>query len=75
MRQGALVATVGISTGLLVGLAAARSLRSILFGVSISDPLTLAFAAAVLATTIMVACYLPARRASTVDPARTLAQQ
>jgi putative ABC transport system permease protein len=75
MRQGATIACVGTVLGLAAGLAAARSLASILFGVSASDPATLALAAGSLIVTTMAACYLPARRASLVDPARTLAEQ
>jgi putative ABC transport system permease protein len=74
MRHSAAVTLAGMGAGLLIGLIAARSLRSILFGVSETDPVTLAIATAVLGVTTLVACWLPARRASTVDPARTLAQ-
>jgi putative ABC transport system permease protein len=74
MRQGALVGGLGIGAGLLIGLAATRSLRSVLFGVSATDPLTLLVATAVLLLTTLLACYIPARRASAVDPARTLSQ-
>jgi predicted permease len=74
MRQGALVGGLGIGAGLLIGLAATRSLRSVLFGVSAADPLTLLVATAVLVLTTLLACYIPARRASAVDPARTLSQ-
>jgi putative ABC transport system permease protein len=74
MRDGALIAAGGTIAGLLIGLAATRSLASILYGVSASDPATLSVAAGVLVATIMAACYLPARRAASVDPARTLAE-
>jgi hypothetical protein len=74
MREGALIAAAGTIAGLLIGLAATRSLASILYGVSASDPATLGVAAGVLVATIMAACYLPARRAASVDPARTLAE-
>lgn len=74
MREGALIAAGGTIAGLLIGLAATRSLASILYGVSASDPATLGVAACVLIATIMAACYLPARRAASVDPARTLAE-
>jgi putative ABC transport system permease protein len=74
MREGVLIAAGGTIAGLLIGLAATRSLTSILYGVSASDPATLAVAATVLMATIMAACYLPARRAASVDPARTLAE-
>jgi putative ABC transport system permease protein len=44
----------------------------VLFGVPPSDPWSMAAAAALLGVTAMAACYLPARRAARVDPARTL---
>jgi ABC-type antimicrobial peptide transport system permease subunit len=75
MREGTGIAVAGAVFGLIVGLVAARSLTSILFGISPSDPTTLAVSAAILVVTTMAACYLPARRASQVDPARTLAEQ
>jgi ABC-type antimicrobial peptide transport system permease subunit len=75
MRQGAFIAGVGTSAGLLIGLAAARSLNSILYGVRPSDPATMASATTVLVAAILLACYIPARRAAAVDPARTLAEQ
>jgi putative ABC transport system permease protein len=74
MREGAFIAASGTVAGLLIGLAATRSLASILYGVSTSDPATLGVAASVLVATIMAACYLPARRAASVDPARTLVE-
>ena len=66
---------IGTAAGLAIGLVAARSLRSILYGVSTADPLILLGAAALLAGTAMVACFLPARRAVAVDPARTLTEE
>jgi len=75
MRQGVEIAAVGTGIGLAGGLIAARSLGSILYGISASDPITLSLAAAVLVVTTMASCYLPARRAARVDPARTLAEQ
>jgi putative ABC transport system permease protein len=74
MRQGAMIAAVGTVLGLAAGVAAARSLGGLLYEVAAWDPTTLAVAAAVLIATIMAACYLPARRAALVDPARTLAE-
>jgi putative ABC transport system permease protein len=75
MRHGAVIAGLGAVIGLAAGLAAARLLNSILYGISASDPLTLAGAAVLLIVTTMAACYLPARRASHIDPARTLSEQ
>ena len=75
MRQGAGIAAFGALIGLAAGLMAARSLASMLFGVSAADPVTLGLAPLVLVVTTMAACYLPARRAAAIDPARTLADQ
>ena len=66
---------VGTVVGLVTGLVTTRFLSSILYGVSGSDPLTLSAAVVLLVITIMLACYLPARRAASVDPAKTLAEQ
>jgi putative ABC transport system permease protein len=73
MRQGAVIAGGGTALGLVAGVAAARSLGALLYGTSTADPLTLAGASAALVATIMLACYVPARRAASIDPARTLA--
>jgi putative ABC transport system permease protein len=73
MRQGAVMTAAGLAIGLGAGLILARSLAVILYGVSASDPATLGGALAILAAATMAACYLPARRASRVDAARTLA--
>jgi predicted permease len=75
MRQGALMTAVGLAAGAGVALASARALSSILFDVPPWDPITLASAALLLVTTAMAACYLPARRAAAIDPARTLAAE
>jgi putative ABC transport system permease protein len=61
-----------VITGVLIGFAAAllvgRFLSRMLYGVSASDPLSVAGAAAVLLVIALLACYLPARWASRVDP-------
>ena len=75
LQQGALIAAVGTVVGLATGLATTRFLSSILYGVKGTDPLTLTGAVVLLVITIMLACYVPARRAASVDPARTLADQ
>jgi len=75
MRQGAAIAALGTVLGLAASLVASRSLAAILFGVSTSDPATLAVSAGALIAATVAACYGPARRAVRVDPARTLADQ
>jgi putative ABC transport system permease protein len=75
MRQGAAIAACGTVLGLAASLVASRSLAAILFGVSTSDPATLAVSAGALIAATVAACYGPARRAVRVDPARTLADQ
>jgi predicted permease len=72
MREGGMITAVGIVTGLGAGLLAARSLAAVLYGVPTGDPFSLSAAALVLALTGLGACYIPARRASRIDPARTL---
>ena len=72
LRQGLSLTVIGLGLGLLVALAAAQSLASILYGVTAADPPTLVAACTVLALVTLTACYLPARRAARVDPARTL---
>jgi putative ABC transport system permease protein len=75
MRQGAAIASLGTALGLAASLVASRSLAAILFGVSTSDPATLAVSAGALIGATAAACYGPARQAVRVDPARTLADQ
>ena len=75
MRQGAIITVAGLAGGLAVGLAAARALSSILFDVPPWDPTTLALSALLLVLTALAACYLPARRAAAIDPAKTLAAE
>ena len=64
MRLGA----AGLAMGIAGALAVTRVLDSLLFGVSASDPLTFATVSAALITVLVLAAYLPARRATRVDP-------
>ena len=75
LRQGAMIAAIGTVVGLATGLGTTRFLSSIMYGVRGTDPLTLSAAVVLLVITIMLACYVPARRAASVDPAKTLAEQ
>jgi ABC-type antimicrobial peptide transport system permease subunit len=68
LRRTLMVASAGLVIGVLGALAAARQLGALLHGVSPSDPVVLSAAAAVLLATALAAGYLPARRASRIDP-------
>jgi ABC-type antimicrobial peptide transport system permease subunit len=68
VREGLLLTFVGIGIGLAVALALTRFLNSLLYGMSATDPLTFAGVSILLAAVALAACYLPARRATKVDP-------
>jgi putative ABC transport system permease protein len=66
--HGMLLASIGVVIGVAGGLAVTRVMRSLLFGVKPWDPLMFALTAILLSVVALLACYLPARRASRVDP-------
>jgi len=66
--EGGRLAGLGLGLGLIAALAFTRLMASMLYGVKPSDPLSLGVAAALLAVVAFAACYLPARRATRVDP-------
>jgi putative ABC transport system permease protein len=70
--EGMKVALVGVAIGLAGGLALGRFLSSLVFGITVRDPLTFAAVAVVLSGVALAACILPARRASRVDPMEAL---
>jgi predicted permease len=72
LRYGLTLTSVGVATGLGVAAALMRVMRSLLFEVRPVDPLTYASVPVVLLAVALLACYLPARRASQMDPAATL---
>jgi len=72
LRQGAILAGLGIISGLGASLALTRALSSFLFGVTATDPLTFAAVAVLLLVVALLACYLPARRAMQTDPLTAL---
>jgi len=66
--QGMALTLIGVGLGLAGALAVTRLMSSLLFGVSASDPITFVGVAALLSAVAMLACYLPARRATQVHP-------
>jgi putative ABC transport system permease protein len=72
VRSGVHLALVGVAIGAVGALAATRVLSATLFGVSPTDPVVFGGTALVLLATALVASYLPARRAASLDPVRAL---
>jgi len=68
IREGALLVLAGGSTGIFAALALTRLISSLLFGVGASDPVTFVGVAALLMVFALLGCYVPARRATMVDP-------
>jgi ABC-type antimicrobial peptide transport system permease subunit len=66
--EGALLVAFGVLVGLLGSFALTRFLQSMLFDVKATDPVTYAALAALLAAVALFACFIPARRATRVDP-------
>jgi putative ABC transport system permease protein len=66
--QGMRHAAIGLLLGSVAAFFAARAMTTLLFGIRPSDPLTYIGIAVVLALAALVACYIPARRATRVDP-------
>jgi len=75
LRHGTLMAVTGIVLGLAVALALARLITSLLFQVSATDPPTFSVVPLVLIAVALLACYIPARRATRVDPLVALRYQ
>ncbi len=72
VRQGALLAAAGVALGLLAAAGSSRVLAGLLFGVSPTDPITYAGVALLLTGVALLACVVPARRATRVDPIAAL---
>ncbi len=70
--QGMVLIAIGAGVGLALALAATRVVQSLLFGVSATDPLTFTVVVVALTAVALLACYLPARRATKIDPLEAL---
>ena len=68
VREGMFVGAIGIGVGLLGAFGVGRAVSSLVFGVSVRDPFVFAGVAVALGAVVFAACYIPARRASRVDP-------
>jgi len=75
LKDGARMTLVGIVLGLVGAVGLTRLMRSMLYGVRPTDPLTFLCVAALLCAIAMLACYVPARRAMKVDPMEALRHQ
>lgn len=72
LGEGALLVVFGVATGLMGSFALTRFLKSLLFNVTPTDPITFAAIAARLAAVALLACFIPAQRATQVAPIAAL---
>ena len=72
VRQGLWLTGIGVACGLVVAFVSMRLMSSILFNVSPVDPITYVMITVGVVATAYLACYLPSRRAATVDPVHAL---
>ena len=75
VSRGLTLTAIALALGVPAAIGLGRLARGVLFGVEPSDPLTLTGAALLLASVSLAACYVPARRASRVDPVAALAEE
>jgi putative ABC transport system permease protein len=72
VAQGLRIISVGVAIGIVGSLVLTRTVESLLFGVTPTDPLTFALVILLLVLAALIACYVPARRATRVDPITAL---
>lgn len=72
LKQGLLLTAIGIALGLLAAMALTRLVQTMLYQVGTTDPLTFGLVVLLLAGVAMLACYIPARRATKIDPLTAL---
>ena len=75
LGQGLTTTAIGVAIGIIAAVGLTRMIESLLFGVTPTDPAALAGVIAVLSAAAALACYLPARRATSADPMESLRQQ
>jgi putative ABC transport system permease protein len=72
VRQGMLLVVIGLAIGIAAAFALTRVMSNLLFGVTAKDPITFVVVAGLLSAVALIACYIPARRATKVDPLTAL---
>ena len=72
LRQGLRLTLIGLTIGIAVSLVFTRLLRGLLFGVGTADWITFSFVSILLCVVALVACYIPARRAASIEPMQAL---
>ncbi len=72
LKQGMLLTGIGILIGLVLSFASTRVLAGLLYGIKADDPLTFASVAVFLGAVAFISCYVPARRAASLDPMKSL---
>ena len=75
LGQGTRLVVLGLGLGTMAAVALARLLSSLLYGVAANDPVTLVLVAVLLGSIALLASYLPARRATRIDPQSALREE